>query len=155
MLIASLAFVCIKKALSYDNSAFSTGHNISDVFSSEDFFDKAPVRKSGCCSFRPMHEFRSPIQTITISPRTQLKTLYKRIKCAFGDTSDTQYELDMMASCLTHIKYRTTNPIHSVILDNESIGRICQIIGNEYFPRDHVYAVHSTNNTRYIRIKIK
>ena len=40
-LIASIAFVCIKKALAYDNSTFSTGHNISDVFSSEDFFDKA------------------------------------------------------------------------------------------------------------------
>ena len=38
---------------------------------------------------------------------------------------------------------------------NFAIGRIYQLIGNEYFPRDHVYAVHSVGNTRYIRIKIK
>ena len=155
MLIASIAFVCIKKALAYDNSTFSTGHNISDVFSSEDFFDKATVKVSGCCSFNSMHNFKSPIKTVSVSPRTQLKTLYKCIQRALGDKEDVAYELDMMESCLAHIKYRTSNPIHSICLDNESVGRIYQLIGNEYFPRDHVYAVCSTGNTRYIRIKIK
>ncbi len=155
MLIASIAFVCIKRVLAFDNSTFSTGYNISDVFDSEDFFDKAPVRTSNCCSFKNMHYHNEPIKTIVISEKTQLKTLYKRIKQVFNDFENIQYELDMVASGLTHVKYRTKNPIHSILLENDSVGRVYQIIGDEYFPRDHVYAVVSENTRRFIRIKIK
>ncbi len=155
MLIASLAYVCIKKTLGYDNSKFSTGYNISDVFDSENFFDEAPVRESNCCSFRQLHRFDSSIKTICISERTQMKTLYKCLKHLFKNKDDKTYELDMVASGLTHIKYRTTNPIHSIILDKDSVGRIYQLIREDYFPRDHVFAVIAGNETRYVRMKIK
>ena len=155
MLIASVAFVCIKKALANDNATFSSGYNISDVFSSEDFYDKAPVRISHCCSFRSMHEFKSPIKTISISPQTHFKTLYKCIKAIFKDHEDCEYEIDMVSSGLTHLKYRRINPIHSICLDKDCIGKIHHLIGTEYFPRDHVYAISSKGRTRYIRIKLK
>ena len=77
------------------------------------------------------------------------------MKRVLGDTEDTEYELDMMASCLTHVKYRTADPIHSILLERDSIGRLSRLVGNEYFPQDHVYAVLSEGTTRYVRIKIK
>lgn len=154
MLIASIAFVCIKRALRGDNSTAGVGYNVSDVFSSEGFFDKAPVKESVSCSFSSLHASDSEIKTLTVSPRTQLRTLYQCIKRLFGDASDTEYEIDMPASCLTYVKYRINNPIHSIYLDSDSVGRIYQLIGNEYFPRDHVYAVSSPKKTEYIRIKI-
>ena len=154
MLIASIAFVCIKRALAHDGSSVSSGYNVSDVFSSEDFFDKSSVRESDCCSFKDMHSATS-VKTVSVSPRTHFRTLYRCIKRALGDDEDTQYELDMMGSSLAHIKYRTANPIHSICLDGESVGRIYQLIGGEYFPRDHVYAVRSPGKVRYVRIKIK
>ena len=155
MLIASVAFVCVKKAIAYDNSTFSTGYNISDVFSSEDFYDKAPVRISHCCSFRDMHEFKSSIKNISVSPQTHFKTLYKCIKAIFKDRADCEYEIDMVSSGLTHLKYRRINPIHSICLDKDCIGKIHHLIGTEYFPCDHVYAVCSKGRTKYIRIKLK
>lgn len=155
MLIASIAFLCIKKVISYDNAISGIGYHISDVFSSEDFFDRSTVKESGCCSFKTMHHFQSPIKTIGISSRTSLKTLYRCLKRAFGDEVDMPYEIDMMASCLTHIKYRMANPIHAIDLDCESVGRLYQVIGDEYFPHDHIYAIKSNAGIRYIRIKIK
>ena len=101
-----------------------------------------------------MHSATS-VKTVSVSPRTHFRTLYRCIKRALGDDEDTQYELDMMGSSLAHIKYRTANPIHSICLDGESVGRIYQLIGGEYFPRDHVYAVRSPGKVRYVRIKIK
>jgi molybdopterin/thiamine biosynthesis adenylyltransferase/proteasome lid subunit RPN8/RPN11 len=155
MLVASLAFVCIRKALARDKSTVSRGYNVSDVYTSEGFFDHAPVRAGGCCSFSSLHAMGTPIKIVRVSPRTHMKTLYKCVKRALGDEEDTCYELDMMDSCLPHVKYRGANPIHSILLDSESVGRLCQLMGDEYFPRDHVYAVLSNGATRYVRIKIK
>ncbi len=157
MLIASIAFVCLKKALRHDRSTVATGYNINDVSASYDrFFNVAPVRTSARCSFAAAHAESDGIETIEISAGTHLRTLYRRVRKIFNDkTEDKVYEINMMSSCLTQVKYRTENPIHSITLDKESIGRMRDVIRYDYFPADHIYAVSSAENVKYIRIKLR
>ena len=157
MLIASLAFVCLMKALRNDRSTAATGYNLNDVSASYDrFFNVAPVRTSPRCSFAAAHAQKSRIKTMEISVGMHLRTLYRRVRKIFGDeTEDKEYEINMISSCLTHVKYRTENPIHSITLDNESIGRMRDVIHDDYFPKDHIFAVSSVDRVKYIRIKLR
>ena len=154
MLVASVAFLCMRRALSGDRSSCSVGYNIGDVSSCHGFFDSAPIKAGQSCSFNSLHSSER-IKTVRVCPDTRLSSLYCRIKSALGDSGEEEYDLDMMGAALTHIKYRRVNPIHSIHLDPDTPGRICQVIGEEYFPRDHVYAVDSSKGRKYIRIIIK
>ncbi len=156
MLIASIAFLCIQQSLTDDTSEKSIGYNISDVIQSESFFEMAPVMRSNCCNFGIIHDTTEPIKTICVSEKTKLSSLYKSLNRLFlSQRSNQGYEIDMLASGLTQIKYRAKNPIHSILAEEDSRGRIYHIIKEDYFPLDHVYVVNSSTESKLIRIKIK
>ena len=156
MLIASVAFLCIKRALANDNSKMSVGYNISDVVQSECFFEASKIKRSNCCDFAKIHDAKLPPKTICISERTQLSSLYNCIQRIFKDGDIARgYEIDMIQSGLTQVKYRTNNPIHSIVVDRECVGRLYHLIKDDYFPMDYIYVVNSPNESKLIRIKIK
>ena len=155
MIVATLAMQCIKQALSPDCPQEAVGYTVNDVCMSEEVFERFTVKSSERCAYSHLHKQHGRIKTVTVGKKTGLKTLYRLIKEAFGDVDECEYEIDIPASALTVVKYRVTNPIHSIFADAECSGRIIDIIGDEYFPDDHIYAVRKGELVRPLRIKIR
>lgn len=153
-LVATVAFDRMMKVLRGDGGDKTQFVEIHDVAKDQKPIDSYYVGKTPACAFSSLHESMTDIPEIELRPSDSIKKIYLKLNKVLGGNSE-EYLLDIWASGLSFVKYRKQLPLNSIIFSEMCEGRLKDVIGDEYFPRDHVYIVKTDECKRAVRIKIK